>query len=231
MGIGKALSPYNGPWDGRRQGAAVEEKNRLRKRRMNTKWKALIWAAVLAAILAAAILLYNALAPETVPAGGISLEEEKTEREALSPLRAPDFRVQDSTGTWTTLSAQFGKPLVINFWASWCPPCKQEMPAFEQVYRELKEDIRFMMIDMADGQRETKATGEAFVAAEGYTFPVFYDTAQEAAYTCGITALPSTLFIDAEGYIIAGVQGAIHEETLRLGIRYITEGFPEGDDR
>ncbi len=113
--------------------------------------------------------------------------------------------------------------MVINFWASWCPPCKQEMPYFETVCREFGGDIQFMMIDMVDWQRETKARGEAFIAASGYTFPVFYDTAQEAAYTYGISAIPSTLFIDAEGYIIAGVQGAINEETLRLGIRYIYE--------
>jgi thioredoxin-related protein len=101
------------------------------------------------------------------------------------------------------------------------------MPFFEKVYAELGDDVQFMMIDMTDGERETMTIGEAFIAASSYTFPVFYDTSQEGAYTYGIRAIPSTLFIDAEGYVIAGVQGAIDEETLRLGIRYITEGLPE----
>lgn len=132
-----------------------------------------------------------------------------------------DFTVLDVDGNEVTLESKIGKPLVINFWASWCPPCKGEMPDFEEVYQEKGEDITFMMVNMTDGGRETIETAKSFLNDSGYTFPIYFDTEQSAAGAYGISSIPTTIFIDAKGQIIAGSTGAIDKETLLKGIDMI----------
>jgi len=134
-----------------------------------------------------------------------------------------DFTVQDESGSDITLESKIGKPLVINFWASWCPPCKSEMPDFQEVYLEKGEDVTFMMINMTDGGRETLETAKSFIEDQEYTFPVYFDNQQSAAQAYGISSIPTTIFIDSAGRIIAGSTGAIDQETLRKGIDMILE--------
>ena len=161
------------------------------------------------------------------PAENTAPEDESAavDTEASSPdvqgddrVKAPDFTVEDTEGNAVKLSDMLGKPVVLNFWASWCPPCKSEMPEFNKVFEELGQDIQFMMVDAVDGSRETKRTGEAYIASEGYTFPVYFDIEQDAVIQYGIRAYPTSVFIDNEGYIVAGIEGAIDEVTLRQGI-------------
>jgi len=144
-----------------------------------------------------------------------------SEEPDMEDYRAPDFIIQDANGNDISLSDMIGKPIVLNFWASWCPPCKSEMPEFDKVYGELGDDIQFMMICLVDGGRETVATGAAYVEDNEYSFPVFYDVYQDAAVAYSVRSIPATYFIDAGGYLITGAQGAINEETLRRGIRMI----------
>lgn len=136
-------------------------------------------------------------------------------------MKAPDFTVQDAEGNAVKLSDMLGKPVIVNFWASWCPPCKAEMPEFNKVFEELGGDVQFMMIDAVDGERETKKIGQAYVDKQGYTFPVYYDIEQDAVIQYGIRAFPTSIFIDSEGYVAAGVEGMIDEATLRKGIDLI----------
>jgi thiol-disulfide isomerase/thioredoxin len=138
-------------------------------------------------------------------------------------LKAPDFNITDWDGNnikFSDITAR-NKPIVLNFWASWCPPCKIEMPDFDRVYKELGGEIEFVMLDLTDGQRETVETGKRYIQDEGFSFPVFFDTGQEGAYLYGIRSIPTTVFIDKDGYVITGVMGAIDEGTLRAGIDYI----------
>jgi thiol-disulfide isomerase/thioredoxin len=134
---------------------------------------------------------------------------------------APDFVIYDEDGKEVRLSDFFGKPIVLNFWASWCGPCKMEMPDFNEKYLEMGEEIHFLMINMTDGYRETVDIASAFIQAQGYTFPVYYDTAGNASMTYGVYSLPTTFFIDAEGHAIAQAVGAIDAETLQRGIDMI----------
>jgi len=179
-------------------------------------------------LIAGASVLYNSLSKELAPdqlavqesaeeSAGEDSESEDTEPELML---APDFTVYDVDGNEVSLSDYMGKPVVVNFWASWCGPCKMEMPDFQEKYLELGEEVNFVMVNMTTG-RETQEKAAAFIAEKGYTFPVFYDTAGEAVEAYGVYSLPSTYFIDSEGYAIAQAVGAIDAETLQRGIDMI----------
>ena len=141
--------------------------------------------------------------------------------EALS--EAPDFTVQDADGTAHKLSEYKGKPVVLNFWASWCGPCRMEMPEFDEVYKARGEEVHFLMVNMTDGNRETVKTASEFVSKQGYSLPILYDTAQDAAQTYGVFSIPCTYFIDADGMLTAQARGAINKETLERGIDMIVK--------
>lgn len=134
---------------------------------------------------------------------------------------APDFTVYDIDGDAVSLSDFIGKPVIINFWASWCGPCKMEMPEFEEKYEELGGDIQFLMVNLTDGNRETRETAISYIEESGYTFPVYFDTDQDAAYTYGVYSIPSTYFIGADGSAVAMAQGAIDGSILDQGISMI----------
>lgn len=138
-------------------------------------------------------------------------------------IEAPDFIVYDADGNAVQLSDYVGKPVVLNFWASWCSPCKNEMPDFNKKYLELGDEVQFLMINLTDGNTETISSASAFIAEKGYAFPVFYDTESDAASAYGVSSIPTTYFIDAEGYAVAHAIGSISEDLLQKGIDIITK--------
>ena len=119
--------------------------------------------------------------------------EDTGDSEEVTVYPAPDFTFYHLDGSEAKLSDYFGKPMVLNFWSSNCGPCRSEMPDFQRAY----------------------------VAEEGFTFPVFYDTDNHAAYTYGITGLPTTFFLSAEGNLVAGRSGAMNYDILMSGIDFI----------
>ncbi len=201
---------------------------------MNKKGRTILFIAAFVLFIGLAGFAYNKLSKEVSPEnnnidivqnkGEVSQGEEEsaeTSQEEEAKTEAPDFTVLDGEGNSVKLSEQFGKPIVLNFWASWCGPCKSEMPEFDDVYEEMGADVIFMMVNLVDGQRETKEKGGKYVEEQGFSFPIYFDTEQEAALAYGIRSIPTTLFIDKDGYISAGAEGAIDVETLRKGIELI----------
>ncbi len=136
---------------------------------------------------------------------------------------APDFTVYDLDGNPVQLSQFRGKAVVLNFWASWCGPCKREMPDFQEKYLELGDKVHFLMVNLTDGTTETVASASGFVASQGYTFPVYYDTASQAANAYYVSSIPTTYFINAQGKLIAQATGAIDGATLQRGIDMIAQ--------
>ncbi|WP_300383368.1 TlpA disulfide reductase family protein [Clostridium sp.] len=108
-----------------------------------------------------------------------------------------------------------GKPLIINFWASWCPPCKEEMPYFNDIKSVYGDKIQVLMVNLTDGQRETREKARAYIDEFGYDFNILYDEDLNAAETYALNQVPRTLFIDKEGNVIKDKIGMIRENELK----------------
>ena len=136
---------------------------------------------------------------------------------------APDFTVYDKDSNAYSLSDFRGKPVILNFWASWCGPCKAEMPDFEESYHQYGDRIHFVMVNLTDGRTETVESASKFIAQQGYTFPVYFDVTGAAADKYGISAIPCTYFIDARGHAVSMGEGMLDAESLQQGIDMILE--------
>ena len=149
-------------------------------------------------------------------------DEEKEAEKTPIAMSIPDFTVYDVNGNEVKLSDFIGKPIVLNFFASWCGPCKSEMPDFEAAYKEHGDEVQFLMINLTDGYYETVESASSFIEQSGYTFPVFYDTSSSAAVAYSVVSIPTTYFIDAEGNIVAKATGALSAKSLAEGIALIS---------
>ena len=138
-----------------------------------------------------------------------------TAEETPETYVAPDFAVYTLTGETARLSDFAGKPVVINFWATWCPPCRQELPGFENAWQQYGDDVVFLMVECGG---ETTEEVETFIAEGGYTFPVYVDSDGSGAAAYGINAIPVTALVDAEGKLFAYQVGAVEEDSLRGAI-------------
>ncbi len=134
---------------------------------------------------------------------------------------AKDIKVYDREGNPVTLSQMKGKPVVINFWATWCGPCKSELPAFQQAYETYGEDVVFMMVDMVQGRTETKAGAIEYVDGQGYTFPLYFDEDETAVVTYDIGAVPATFVIDEKGQLVESHVGAMSFDELEALLKTV----------
>ena len=215
---------------------------------MNKKIGWIILAITMIVLIGGASVLYNKYSKEVEQQNSIteestgtaesadSVEEdavaenaqkETKEEQTEEFVMAPDFTVYDAEGNAVNLSEFFGKPIILNFWASWCGPCQMEMPVFEEAYKTYGEEVQFLMVNSTAGYRETLEAAKAFIEDNGYSFPAYFDTEASAAMAYGVNSLPATYFIDGEGHALARKPGAIDFDTLVYGIQMVTGQLEE----
>lgn len=189
---------------------------------MNKKVKFIVIIVVAIAVFAGIYFLYGILKENYAPEqfSNNSQNSSQTDNKESSDYKAPDFTVFDEKGNEVKLSDYAGKPVVINFWASWCHYCKVEMPDFNEAYHN-NPDIQFLMINVTDGRQETMDSAKEFLEKGKYDFPVFYDKNLNAASTYGASGLPMTFFIDKSGNLVTYAGGMLTAENLAKGIEMI----------
>ncbi len=187
---------------------------------MNNSVKVLVIAVLLVGLLAGSVFLYNKYSDEYLNQEAepqTTLSGENTTAEAANINPAPDFTVTDMNGNKVKLSDYKGKPVVVNFWATWCYYCKEEMPDFNEAYKE-NPDVQFLMVNATGTNGETVESAKAYVQQEKYEFPVFFDTDHDALKTYGVSSFPTTLFIDKHGNVVNGRPGMLTKEALQQEI-------------
>ncbi|MCL2106921.1 MAG: TlpA family protein disulfide reductase [Oscillospiraceae bacterium] len=127
----------------------------------------------------------------------------KTQNVALAGIKvgqtAPDITVELYGGDTFTLSQQLGKPVVLNFFTTWCPPCQREMPDFQAIFEAYGE--RVSIIAVSSGEEAGMVND--FIAEKGFSFPIAYDSDRAASKAYGgIVSIPQTWIIDAGGVIV-----------------------------
>ena len=182
----------------------------------DSTYKLIVTVLVLVIVVGGSVLLYRNLA------GSVDLGE-MVPTEEVSENAAPDVTIVDSDGNEVKLSDFRGKGVVLNFWASWCGPCKSEMPHFQAAYEEHGEDIHFVMVNMSTAFGDTREDAAAVISEGGYTFPVYYDDNAECAYGYGVSGIPVSIFIDKNGNIVSSKVGMMSEADLQRRILTILD--------
>lgn len=184
---------------------------------MKTKRTGLIIAIVaLIAVLAGGVIAYNALAQSGALKNSTTAPASSESSPRLENHNSTVYTAEDVPFLLTEIAD--GKPLVINFWATWCPYCIQEMDDYQEIYNEYADRVAFAFIDCVDGQRETVADGAAWIAENGYTFPVYFDTDFDAVRDFGAANLPTTVIVSADGEILANKPGVIDPDRMRASL-------------
>lgn len=190
----------------------------------------IIMALLLVGLIAATAALYNKLSKEhgqnnlitTDDTYDDTTDDTTDDTSENQKYAAPDFTVFDKDGNPVRLSDYKGKPVVLNFWATWCYYCKKEMPDFNEAYK-LYPDVQFLMVNATDGVQETMETAKKYIEKENFDFDVFYDTELQALNAYYVNAFPQTFFIDAKGNLISQGNGRLDMDSLKRGIAMITE--------
>ena len=170
------------------------------------------------------------------PAESVTPQPEPSPTESERPqIPAPDFTLVDQYGEEHTLSEYQGKTVFLNFWATWCGPCKSEMPEIQALYERYGENEGDLIVlgvanpkteDAPYNQDVSQAEVEQFLEDNGYTFPVVMDTTGEIFYYYGITAFPTTFMIGADGNVFGYVPGAITGDIMESIVQQTMDGVP-----
>ena len=128
-----------------------------------------------------------------------------------------DFTLQDVNGKAFTLSDYEGTTIAVNFWATWCPPCRQEMPDLDAYYRAHLLDHDFILVAINDG--EDPQVARAFIEQNGFSFPALVDPTSTITISQGINGLPTTLIVDPTGQIIYRHSGIITPDILDAQVK------------
>ena len=179
-------------------------------------WIVLGGGAVISALIA--ILSWASISTGGNP-GGLAVNSDLVEFEIdASPAR--DFDLDLIGGGTVQLSDLRGKVVMVDFWASWCPPCRVEAPALAKVYREFQgQPVEFLGVDIWDNIGDA----ELFLQQEGQAYPNGFDASGVVAIDYGVRGIPEKYFIDREGILVKKLSGPLTETTLRNTINELLE--------
>lgn len=166
-------------------------------------------------------------AGETTSAQPTETQPEETTAFALPP--AVDFELKDQFGNTHKLEDYKGKTIFLNFWGTWCPPCRAEMPDIQKLYEtsETEGDEAVIVLGVAApnlGQEQDEAGIIKFLEDNGYTYPVLMDATGELFMSYGITSFPTTFMIDRDGNVFGYVSGMLSEDMMKSIIRQTLDG-------
>ena len=190
------------------------------------KW--IIIAVLLVGILAGATVLYNKYSSEFDNSNLIGnettelTEVDVSETQTMEYNDVLDFTVTDYDGNQVNLSDYKGKPIVLNFWATWCYYCKVEMPDFNEAYKKYP-DVQFLMVNATGTNGETVESAKAYIEQEQYEFDVFFDVNYNGLRKFAVSSFPATIFIDKDGNIVSNRIGMLTMDALEREIKKITE--------
>jgi thiol-disulfide isomerase/thioredoxin len=164
------------------------------------------------ALLSVGVVAFVAIFAAAGYSGAVVAPAAITEAAAQETIgtSAPDFSLPGLDGANVSLAQLKGKPTVINFWATWCPPCKEELPELQQSYRQNGRRVNFLAISV----KEERETVSAFVESETLQLPVALDTDGAVADDFLVRGLPTTVFLNADGVITARHLGGVTAESL-----------------
>ena len=179
-------------------------------------WIVLGGGAVISALIA--ILSWASISTGGNP-GGLAVNSDLVEFE-IDASAARDFDLDLIGGGTVQLSDLRGKVVMVDFWASWCPPCRAEAPALAKVYREFQgQPVEFLGVDIWDNIGDA----ELFLQQEGQAYPNGFDASGVVAIDYGVRGIPEKYFIDREGILVKKLSGPLTETTLRNTINELLE--------
>lgn len=185
------------------------------EKKTNRPLKRVYWIAAGVLIgLAAGVVFWSG--PESSNETAVSeepavVEEQSADQEQQYSFAAPQFSLPDDSGQTVELASFHGQPVLLNFWASWCPPCKQEMVTFEDRYQRHRDEGFVVLAVNSDDSREVM---QEFRVQNDISFHLLQDHENKVIQQYAVSALPTTFFIDAEGNVVNRHIGLLTGEML-----------------
>lgn len=166
--------------------------------------------------------LSNSNTPNNTSSDGTSEPQDSDKSDSsdnADDSKVPDFKVYDINNNPVNLSEFENQAIVINFWASWCPPCREEMDYFQEAYEAYSEKgVKFFMINSTDGERETVETASEYFKENDYTMDMYFDLDFDASQSYGVRSLPMTFFVKKDGTLANYHLGSLDKDSLFANI-------------
>lgn len=167
----------------------------------------ILWLAVVAVAIVAAIVV---VVPLFSPGGGVPAGPA-----GMAGSRAPVIAMRDDTGATVSLAQYRGRIVVLNLWATWCPPCRAEMPDLQR-FSDAYADRGVVVVGVNQGESAQRA--RAFAHSLGIAYPIWLDGRQQYGRAFTALGLPTTVVVDRNGTVVRGYDGALTFDQLRKAV-------------